>query len=90
LWVETSGVAQRSHVSGVARCTLEILIVLIYDAPSELVNRCHSIPGKIFNFVPGNDARNVSVITSTSMEDLPEEVQELLDNFVDIVVDDKN
>ena len=33
--------------------------------------------------------RNPKVIlTSTSMDDLPEEVQELLDNFVDIVVDE--
>jgi hypothetical protein len=31
------------------------------DAPSELEAQCHSIPGKIFNFVPGNGARNVSV-----------------------------
>jgi hypothetical protein len=28
------------------------------------------------------------ILTSTSMEDLPEEVQELLDNFADIVVDE--
>ena len=28
------------------------------------------------------------VLTSTSMDDFPEEVQELLDNFVDIVVDE--
>jgi hypothetical protein len=28
------------------------------------------------------------ILTSTSMEDLPEEVQELLENFVDIVVDE--
>jgi hypothetical protein len=28
------------------------------------------------------------VLTSTTMDDLPEEVQELLDNFVDIVVDE--
>jgi hypothetical protein len=28
------------------------------------------------------------ILTSTSMDDLPEEVQELLDNFVDIVVDE--
>jgi hypothetical protein len=28
------------------------------------------------------------IITSTSMDDLPEEVQELLDNFADIVVDE--
>jgi len=32
---------------------------MIFDAPSESVNRCCSIPGKIFNFVPGNGARNV-------------------------------
>jgi hypothetical protein len=31
------------------------------DAPSELEPQCHSIPGKIFNFVPDNDARNVCV-----------------------------
>jgi hypothetical protein len=29
------------------------------DAPSESEAQCRSIPGKIFNFVPGNDARNV-------------------------------
>jgi hypothetical protein len=34
---------------------------LISDAPSELEAQCHSISGKIFNFVPGNDTRNVSV-----------------------------
>jgi hypothetical protein len=28
------------------------------------------------------------VFTSTSMDDLPEEIWELLDNFVDIVVDE--
>ena len=28
------------------------------------------------------------ILTSTSMEDFPKEVQELLDNFVDIVVDE--
>jgi hypothetical protein len=28
------------------------------------------------------------ILTSTSMDDFPEEVQELLDNFVDIVVDE--
>jgi hypothetical protein len=28
------------------------------------------------------------VLTSTTMDDLPEEVQELLDNFIDIVVDE--
>jgi hypothetical protein len=28
------------------------------------------------------------ILTSTSLEDLPEEVQELLENFVDIVVDE--
>ena len=28
------------------------------------------------------------VLTSTTMDDLPEEIQELLDNFVDIVVDE--
>ena len=28
------------------------------------------------------------ILTSTSMDDLPEEVKELLDNFVDIVVDE--
>jgi hypothetical protein len=30
------------------------------DAPSESEAQCRSIPGKIFNFVPDNDARNVS------------------------------
>jgi hypothetical protein len=29
------------------------------DAPSELEAQCHSIPGNIFNFVPGNGAKNV-------------------------------
>jgi hypothetical protein len=29
------------------------------DAPSEAEAQCRSIPGKIFNFVPGNDTRNV-------------------------------
>jgi hypothetical protein len=28
------------------------------------------------------------ILTSTSIDDFPEEVQELLDNFVDIVVDE--
>ena len=28
------------------------------------------------------------ILTSTSVDDLPEEVQELLDNFVDIVLDE--
>jgi hypothetical protein len=28
------------------------------------------------------------ILTSTSMDDLPEEVEELLENFVDIVVDE--
>jgi hypothetical protein len=28
------------------------------------------------------------ILTSTSVDDLPEEVQELLDDFVDIVVDE--
>jgi hypothetical protein len=28
------------------------------------------------------------ILTSTSMEDLPEEIQELLENFADIVVDE--
>jgi hypothetical protein len=31
------------------------------DAPSESEAQCHSIPGKIFNFVPGNGTINVSV-----------------------------
>jgi hypothetical protein len=30
----------------------------------------------------------IVILTSTSVNDLPEEVQELLDNFVDIVVDE--
>jgi hypothetical protein len=29
------------------------------DAPSESEAQCCSIPGNIFNFVPGNGARNV-------------------------------
>jgi hypothetical protein len=33
------------------------------DAPSESKTQCHSIQGKIFNFVLGNDTRNVSVIS---------------------------
>jgi hypothetical protein len=28
------------------------------------------------------------ILTNTSIDDLPEEIQEMLDNFVDIVVDD--
>jgi hypothetical protein len=28
------------------------------------------------------------ILTSTSIDDLPEEIQELLENFVDILVDD--
>jgi hypothetical protein len=28
------------------------------------------------------------ILTSTSIDDLPEEIQELLENFFDIVVDD--
>jgi hypothetical protein len=35
-------------------------MVLISDAPSESEDRCHSIPGKIFNFIPDSGARNVS------------------------------
>jgi hypothetical protein len=31
------------------------------DAPSESEAQCRSIPGKIFNFVPDNGARNVGV-----------------------------
>jgi hypothetical protein len=31
------------------------------DAPSELEAQCRSIPGKIFNFVPDNDAKNVGI-----------------------------
>jgi hypothetical protein len=31
------------------------------DAPSESEAQCRSIPGKIFDFIPGNNARNVSV-----------------------------
>jgi hypothetical protein len=31
------------------------------DAPSESEGQCRSISGKIFNFVPGNGARNVGV-----------------------------
>jgi hypothetical protein len=34
---------------------------LIPDAPSESEAQCCSISGKIFNFVPVNDARNVSI-----------------------------
>jgi hypothetical protein len=30
----------------------------------------------------------IVILTSTSMEDMPEEFQELLENFVDIVVDE--
>jgi hypothetical protein len=33
------------------------------DAPSESEAQCRSIPGKIFNFVPGNGTRNVGVIS---------------------------
>jgi hypothetical protein len=32
---------------------------LIPDAPSESEAQCRSIPGNIFNFVPGNGTRNV-------------------------------
>ena len=35
-----------SRHSGVARCTVAILIILISDAPSESVNHCHSAQGK--------------------------------------------
>jgi hypothetical protein len=31
------------------------------DAPSESEAQCRSISGKIFNFIPDKDARNVSV-----------------------------
>jgi hypothetical protein len=34
---------------------------LISDAPSKSVNHCLSILRKIFNFIPGNGARNVSI-----------------------------
>jgi len=33
------------------------------DAPSESEAQCRSIPGKIFNFVPNNGARNVGIIS---------------------------
>jgi hypothetical protein len=56
-----------SRHNGVAKCTVAILIVLISDAPSESANHCHSILGKIFNFVPGNGARNVSVGSHSSI-----------------------
>jgi len=45
--VKTAGSLQWSHHNGFARCTVAISIVLICDAPSESVNRCHSIPGNI-------------------------------------------
>jgi hypothetical protein len=57
--IKTAGSFQWSRHNGVARCTTTISIVLISDAPSESANRCRSIPGKIFNFVPGNGAINV-------------------------------
>jgi hypothetical protein len=59
--IKAAGSLQWSRHNGVARCTVAISVVLISDAPSESANRCRSIPGKIFNFVPGNGARNVSV-----------------------------
>jgi hypothetical protein len=34
---------------------------LMPDAPSQSEAQCHSIPGKIFNFVPDNGARNVGI-----------------------------
>jgi hypothetical protein len=37
---------QWSRHSGVARCTVAILIILISDAPSESVDRCRSAQGK--------------------------------------------
>jgi hypothetical protein len=59
--IKTAGSLQWSRHNGVARCTVAILKALISDAPSESEAQCRSIPGKIFNFVPGNGARNVSV-----------------------------
>jgi hypothetical protein len=59
--INRAGSPQWIHHNEVARCTVEILIILISDAPSESVNRCRSILGKIFNFVPSNDAGNVSI-----------------------------
>jgi hypothetical protein len=56
-----TGSSQWSRQNGVARCTVEISIVLISDSPSESADHCRSIPGKIFNFVPDNGAGNVSV-----------------------------
>ena len=47
--MESSGAQQKSSKA------------LIPDAPSKLEAQCHSIPGKIFNFVPKNGARNVGV-----------------------------
>jgi hypothetical protein len=43
---ETVKWKQWSRHSGVARCTVAILIILISDAPSESVNRCRSAQGK--------------------------------------------
>jgi hypothetical protein len=57
--IKTTGSLQWSRHNGVAKRTVAISIVLISDAPSESVDRCRSILGKIFNFVPGDGARNV-------------------------------
>jgi hypothetical protein len=46
--------ASESH-----RCTVAIFKGSDTDAPSESEAQCRSISGKIFNFVPGNGARNV-------------------------------
>jgi hypothetical protein len=59
--IKIAGSLQWSRHNGVARCTTTILIILISDAPSKSIDRCHSIPGKIFNFIPSNGTRNVSV-----------------------------
>jgi hypothetical protein len=37
------------------------------DASSELEAQCHSIPRKIFNFIPGNDTRNVGIRSHSSI-----------------------
>jgi hypothetical protein len=44
--IDRAGSPQWSHHNGFARCTATILIILIFDAPPESTNCCHSAQGK--------------------------------------------
>jgi hypothetical protein len=44
--IDRAGSPWRSRHNGVAKCTATILIILIFDAPSQSVDRCRSAQGK--------------------------------------------